>query len=187
VYIPSSTKPGAQADDQGGIAEGRAGIPLGQDRIHQYVRRQDLADGALWVDDDRHFPFLPAALDFFFAGHPSPDQPFDLGSPCENGFAEGDSPAHSQRFGDFCYADPEARADQPLNNARGHFASAFDQDDEILQPLPGHFISRLSRTGKPGIGRPGTAGRGRRGPTGQHLRRRPDHRPEPWAEKYREP
>ena len=135
VHIPSGTKTGAQADNQGGITEGRAGISLGQDRIDQYIRRQNFPDGAPRVDEDRRLPVLPAALDFFFAGDPPPDQPLDLGSPCENGFAEGDSPAYSQRFRDFRDADPEARADQPQNNARGHFASAFDQDDEILQPL----------------------------------------------------
>ena len=187
VHIPSGAKPGAQADHQGGISEGRPGISLGQDRIHQDIGRQDLADGALGVDDDRHFPFLPAAPDLFLTGDPPCDQPFDLRLPCENGFAEGDPPAHGQRFGDLRHADPEARADQPLGDARGHFASALDQDDEILQPLLGSWISRLCRTGRPGIGRQGTAGTGRRGPGARHPWRRPDHQPGSGAERHPAP
>ena len=138
VYIPSSTKPGAQAYDQGGIAERRTGVSFGEDRIDQDIRRQNFPDGAPRVDEYRHLPVFPAAQNLFPAGDPLSDQAFDLFSPFKDGFAEGDPPAHRQRLRDFRDADPKARVDQPLNNARGHFASAFDQDDEILQALLGH-------------------------------------------------
>jgi hypothetical protein len=138
VRIPSGAEPGAQTDDQGGIAKACTDVSFGHDRIDQYIWRQNLSDGALRVDDDRYFPFLPGAQNPFLAGYPLSDQTFDLFSPFENGFAEGDFPTHGQRSVDFRDADPKARADQPLNYARGHFASTFDQDDQILQPLFRH-------------------------------------------------
>jgi hypothetical protein len=85
------------------------------------------------VDDDRDLSFSPGAKNFGSPGDMSGNHPLNFFLALEDSFTEGHFPSHSQRLGNFGYADSEAGTGEAMSHTRGHLSSPFDQDNQVFQ------------------------------------------------------